>query len=92
MAEPNRFMDHFYQNLKKEIISTIHKLVHYIKKMESFVTHLTEFQKLGKGSNRKGKHRTFLLKNTGQNFKIKYQQIEYKSTLKNTTHGLRMQR
>ena len=43
MAEPNRFMDHFYQNLKKEIISTIHKLVHYIKKMESFVTHLTEF-------------------------------------------------
>lgn len=56
--------------------------------MESLVTHLTEFQKLGKGNTRKGKHRTLLLKNTGQNFKIKYQQIEYKSTLKNTTHGL----
>lgn len=60
----------------------IHKLVHYIKKMESFVTHLIEFQKLGKGSNRKGKHRPFLLKNTGQNFKIKYQQIENKFYIK----------
>ena len=82
VEEPNRFIDDFYQNLKKYIISMIHKLVHYIKKMESFVTHLIEFQKLGKGSNRKGKHRPFLLKNTGQNFKIKYQQIENKFYIK----------
>ena len=54
VEEPNRFIYDFYQNLKKYIISMIHKLVHYIKKMESFVTHLIEFQKLGKGSNRKG--------------------------------------
>ena len=47
VEEPNRFIDDFYQNLKKQIISMIHELVHYIKKMESFVTQLN-FKNLAK--------------------------------------------
>lgn len=72
-------MDDIYQNFKERIISIICKLFQSIKKLESYVTHLTRFQKLGKGYNRIVKPRTFLLKNMGQNIKMKYQQIEHYS-------------